>query len=132
MRQTEKDNQAPRKNRMSVCKHCGLAGHTTVLCFTRPKNRIIPKKRMRKLGKQGIQWHKTRAEWFKQNTAAVYTCYICGEQLTPKEVTLDHYYSRSRHPELRHELSNLRPCCWRCNEAKGSLSLEEYLKKKET
>jgi 5-methylcytosine-specific restriction endonuclease McrA len=42
----------------------------------------------------------------------------------PKETTLDHIKSRSRHPELRLELSNLAPCCWRCNKEKGSKELE--------
>ncbi len=103
-----------------------------MLCYIRPKNRLVPKKKMRRLGKQGIQWHKTRAEWFKANPAVFYACYICGEQLTKRETTLDHIQSRGRHPELRYDLSNLAPCCFKDNQEKGSLSLEEYLKKRRT
>lgn len=44
---------------------------------------------------------------------------------------LDHVLSRSRHPELTFDEQNLKPSCHDCNYAKGSLSLEEYLEKKE-
>lgn len=40
--------------------------------------------------------------------------------MTPKETTLDHVLPRGSHPELRYELSNLKPCCWDCNYKKGS------------
>lgn len=70
----------------------------------------------------------TRAAWFHSHAPdrdGFYTCYICGDKLLPRETTLDHVKSRSRHPELRFEPSNLQPCCWRCNTAKGSRDLDE-------
>jgi 5-methylcytosine-specific restriction endonuclease McrA len=52
-------------------------------------------------------------------------CYLCGRPLTIETLTLDHVKSRSRHPELRYELSNLRPACWACNTAKSSRDITE-------
>jgi 5-methylcytosine-specific restriction endonuclease McrA len=45
------------------------------------------------------------------------------------ETTLDHVKSRSRHPELRYALTNLRPSCGPCNVMKGSLDLDELANK---
>lgn len=84
---------------------------------------------MRTLGKQGKKWLKTRKRWFKTFPSDHYICYICGHHLLNWQVTLDHVESRSRHPELRYTLSNLKPCCYSCNRAKGSLSLEQYREK---
>jgi 5-methylcytosine-specific restriction endonuclease McrA len=60
------------------------------------------------------------------NKQEAYNCFYCGKFLWPAEVTLDHYHSRSRHPELRYELSNLRPCCWNCNGEKGSTDGDDF------
>lgn len=72
-----------------------------------------------------MKWTKTRQDWFRFNWANEYYCYICGKRMTPEETTLDHIKSRSRHPELRYDLTNLAPCCWACNTKKGSKDLEE-------
>jgi 5-methylcytosine-specific restriction endonuclease McrA len=50
-----------------------------------------------------------------------FTCYLCDDPAT----TLDHVIPRARGGSNRDE--NLRPCCRRCNEAKGDLTLAEYL-----
>ena len=74
---------------------------------------------MNQIGKVGKQWIKTRRKWIYLNPGP-WECYICGQWLVDYSLTLDHVKSRSRHPELRFELSNLRPCCWQCNYKKGS------------
>lgn len=122
--QTEKPHSL-QVQRVKACKYCGLSGHSTLICYARPKNRILPSKKMKQIGKQGQKWLRVRAQWFKDHPAPHYACYLCGERLTPKETTLDHIQSRSRHPELRYDQSNLAPCCWRCNTWKGSRDLEE-------
>lgn len=103
----------------------------TMSCFKNKRSPILRnRKYMQKLGKKGVRWLKVRAEWLKQNPPnhqGYYECYICGEWLTTKEVQLDHIKSRTRHPELIEEFSNLAPICRRDNSAKGSMSLEEYL-----
>lgn len=83
----------------------------------------------RKIGKHGKLWLKTRAKWFKMFPSEYYNCYLCKRSLLKYQVTLDHIQSRSRHPELRYEMSNLAPCCMKCNKAKGSMDLEEYNKR---
>jgi len=80
---------------------------------------------MKKTGKVGKQWMQTRREWIRQNKDTEYKCYLCGRRLDETTLTLDHVKSRSRHPELRYELSNLRPCCAQCNENKGSRDITE-------
>lgn len=70
-------------------------------------------------------WLATRRAWFKANEADLYICYLCGKWMLKNETTLDHIQSRSRHPELRFELSNLDTLCYPCNQRKGSLSLDE-------
>ncbi len=84
---------------------------------------------LKRVGKITKKWIETKAKWFEINKAAYYFCYICGKSMTRSQLTLDHIQSRSRHPELRFVLSNLAPCCWDCNTAKGSLSLEQYMEK---
>lgn len=104
--------------RKQSCKFCGKIDHTTFNCYEKPKAKL-------KKGKQDKQWVVTRRTWFKANPAEHYTCYICGKWLFPNQVTLDHIKSRGRYPELRYVLSNLAPCCYKCNVDKGS---KEYNK----
>jgi 5-methylcytosine-specific restriction endonuclease McrA len=109
-----------------ICGANSLNGH----CFRhKPRKFIQAKKPMRKRGKHFKQWIETRDNWLEQNKAPYYFCYICDKMMTRTELTLDHIESRSRRPELRYVLKNLRPCCAKCNSDKGSLGLEEYLEK---
>lgn len=110
---------------MKICRYCKDSSHTQFYCTKKPKAVIKAKKKLNKVGKYGKQWLKTRETWFTRNAADWYYCYICGKQMTYKETTLDHIKSRSRNPGLRFELTNLAPCCWTCNERKGSKDLEE-------
>lgn len=103
------------------CKYCGSDKHYPYQCFNNPKKH----KTLNRNGKYGKQWLVTRASWFKKHLPDPepyphYVCYICGKWLHPEETTLDHVLSRGRHPELRAAQWNLKPCCFSCNEAKGS------------
>lgn len=117
------------------CVYCGTIGHSAFQCHKKPKralqpkSKLVAKKRMKPLGKQGLKWIETRNLWFSLHPAERYDCYICSVSMAKSETTLDHIQSRGRHPELRYVLSNLAPCCGPCNEAKGSLSIEEYKRK---
>jgi 5-methylcytosine-specific restriction endonuclease McrA len=84
---------------------------------------------MNRVGKVGKNWHNARRKWYKRNPGELFNCYYCKKQLKRSEITLDHYLSRGRHPELRNEQSNLVVACWACNNDKGSLSGDEYIKK---
>lgn len=108
------------------CRYCGGTGHSTIGCYARPKNRLIPHKTMKRIGKQGQKWIRFRAQWFKDNPGP-YFCYYDGEPLKRNEVELDHALSRSRHPELRFDPNNIVVSCHFHNFDKGSRSAEEYL-----
>jgi len=110
------------------CKHCGMSGHSTMACWTNPRPALARHRHIKKIGKVGQKWLKWRAQWFKENPPdndGFYTCYLCGDKLTPRETTLDHVLPRSHRPDLRFDASNIKPCCWKCNMDKGSRVLEE-------
>jgi len=85
---------------------------------------------MKRIGNVGKKWLLTRDKWLEQNKAPYYFCYYCDKMMTRTELTLDHKKSRSRYPELRFKLSNLVPSCYPCNQEKGSLDSEEFLRLK--
>lgn len=53
-------------------------------------------------------------------------CYICGCALSKRKFTLDHIDPMCL--SHNHGLDNLAICCFDCNQAKDSQSLEDYLK----
>lgn len=120
------------KNKPRPCNYCKVPGHYPYQCSSNPylkkygwrgsKGYDNPKaiKSLKKRGKQYINWVRTRREWFINNPAESYICYLCGKYLLPNETTLDHVLPRSRNPELRYKFSNLKPCCYDCNIKKGS------------
>lgn len=80
-------------------------------------------------GKYAKKWLSTKHQWYKLNPpdhAGYYYCYVCGVYLTKAEVELDHVKSRSRHPELRYDLTNIKPICHKDNIGKGSMDIEKY------
>jgi 5-methylcytosine-specific restriction endonuclease McrA len=107
------------------CTYCGAQEYTQFHCRLKPRKQLRAKQGFKKLGKQAIRWMETRNEWLKRNPGRSWNCYLCGRPLTIETLTLDHVKSRGRHPELRYELSNLRPCCEVCNTAKGSRDATE-------
>jgi 5-methylcytosine-specific restriction endonuclease McrA len=111
------------------CKYCGRAGHFEFACHAKPRKPLQAKQPMKTGGKHLKKWIQTRNQWLEQNKAEYYVCFYCPRVMTRSQLTLDHMESRSRHPELRYVLSNLVPCCNPCNQAKGSLSADEYIQK---
>lgn len=115
------------------CKHCGLLGHFSYLCFTNPR-KALKRVPIKKVGKQTKQWFVTRATWIKKNPPPIegeyWQCYLqihpwCPGRVDISHLTLDHVVSRGRDPKLRFNLTNLKPSCMACNNMKGSQSLEQ-------
>lgn len=119
------------------CGYCDSLTHWPYQCYKNPylkkfgwqgsklyDNTRVQKK-LKKRGKQHVNWMRTRRQWFIENLAESYECYLCGRYLEPYETTLDHVIPRSRAPHLRYEMSNLKPCCWSCNTEKGSKVYEQ-------
>lgn len=105
------------------CQYCDLEGHTSFYCPTKPK------KSMKSFGPYAARFNKVKRKWYKLNPpdhAGYYFCYLCGKAITKVETELDHVLSRSRHPELRFELSNLKPSCHECNFSKGSREVNGF------
>jgi 5-methylcytosine-specific restriction endonuclease McrA len=99
------------------CSFCDSEDHTVFYCPAKPKKAINPR------GKYAQRMEFVRAEWYRTHPPdhqGYYYCYLCGKAITKAQTELDHVLSRSRHPELRFELSNLRPSCHECNSEKGS------------
>lgn len=119
------------------CRYCGSTLHYPSGCLRRPRKSAKPITRstppprqttpIRQRGKAADKWEATRREWFKQNPASSYTCYICDRFMLRSETTLDHVKPRGSRRSLRYELSNLQPCCGSCNGEKGSRNLESYI-----
>lgn len=101
------------------CRWCQSEKHLSWRCYQNPKRAEQTAKKLSN-GKVARRWYKTRRQWFKENPAEGYTCYLCGVYVPKNEVTLDHIIPRSRRPDLRYELTNLAPACWTCNSQKGS------------
>lgn len=117
------------------CKICGIVGHSATFCFDRPRKPLKQTKKsilkrgkpINRLGKHGKKWLAFRAQWFIDNPAPFYICYYCNDHLNRRETTLDHKIPRSRRPDLRYELDNIVPCCWRCNTLKGSKDDQQFM-----
>jgi 5-methylcytosine-specific restriction endonuclease McrA len=52
-----------------------------------------------------------------------WTCQYCGEKVTEKDATLDHYIPQSKNGD--NSKDNLRTCCLICNSIKSGKSFEE-------
>lgn len=108
------------------CKYCHSSEHLSWQCYSNPKRKEQIKKKLKR-GRHSFKWTKVRKEWFKENQADYYTCYLCGVGMLPGETTLDHVKPRSRAPHLRYKFENIKPCCWKCNQKKGSKTVDNYI-----
>lgn len=54
-------------------------------------------------------------------------CAICGMPIQPyQKLTIDHWHSKSKHPELANNPENLKPAHKICNEIKADLIPDEF------
>ena len=110
-------------------KPCAVCGANSIsgYCFVHKPRKPMRTSYLHRSGRIAKQWRSAKELWFKKHPQGIFHCYYCKCLLKRGEVTLDHFLSRSRRPELRNELSNLVPCCSLCNVRKGSRSGDEYL-----
>lgn len=119
-----------------MCQNCGrtFPKYSTLqkFCGRCINKKLKPTKPMKKIGKITKKWIETRKEWILQNppdSSGHWTCYLdispyCLKIMSENELTLDHVKSRSRYPELRFDLDNLKPACAPCNGLKGSVEYD--------
>lgn len=103
------------------CSYCDSEEHTVFYCPRKPKSGLST------FGPYAQKMAKVRREWFVENKpdhSGYYYCGLCGKALLRNEVELDHKLSRSRHPDLRYDITNLRSTCHDCNFSKGSKDIE--------
>lgn len=135
---------------MPVCPYCGaVAKHYGYQCRDNPKNKcntcgssyhsslMCPNKARRPLKKESDKTKSRRTAvsrlWFELNppdARGLWYCYLrispdCPHKLTRSTITLEHVKSKVRYPELKFEVTNLKPACSPCNKLKGSLDVEE-------
>lgn len=124
--------------RAKACKCGGM--HSSLSC---PQKARAPLKRASKPMKRESRKHRkerqeTNARWFEANPPPIdgmyWICYIskhplCPYYLTRETVVPEHDKSKARYPGERHNIDQIFPACTFDNEAKGSLSAEEYLAK---
>lgn len=109
------------------CLVCGKRAYSDKCYKHKDRTPIVTRKPLpkatkpiKKQGKVAKTWLKTRQEWFKQNPAEGYSCYLCFQWLPKNQTQLDHVIPRSARPDLRNDLNNLMPVCNTCNILKGS------------
>lgn len=117
--------------KQNVCKYCGSHDHYSIMCFSRPR---------RPLKKESDKTHDERTKvnrlWFElnpPNSKGVWFCYLqispeCPKKVTRSTIRLEHVKPKVRYPELKFEVTNLRPSCDACNKVKGSLEIHELAK----
>lgn len=120
----------------TLCRNCGqpFPRYSSLqrLCGRCVDKTLKPKKPMKKIGKVTEKWIETRKDWISRNppdSKGLWECYLkispyCLGFMNKDSLTIDHVKSRSRHPELRYDLDNLKPACAPCNGLKGSVEYD--------
>jgi 5-methylcytosine-specific restriction endonuclease McrA len=111
------------------CKNCGRTGHYAINCYNlrRPSLRQRKPLRLRSQKEEeryGIfhkKWHAINPP----NAEGFWVCYLqiskgCPKVLTYEELQLEHVFPRSKYPELKYVLANVKAACAPCNKLKRS------------
>lgn len=114
--------------KLNKCKYCGSELHYSLMCFNKPRTRVKPISDKNKLKEQQV-----KREWFElnpPNEKGLWFCYLgiaynCPNWLTRSTITLEHVKSKVRYPELKFDVTNLKPACTHCNKIKGSKDVDE-------
>jgi hypothetical protein len=115
------------------CENCGVT-HTALMCFNKPRGPLRNKSL-----KTEQKWIDTKVAWFDANPPdkkGFWNCYLqldgCEGRVDRRTLNIEHVESRTRNPELRYVVENLKPSCRNCNKQKGSLSEAEAIEKFKT
>lgn len=119
---------------MSVCKNCGGEGHTAFNCPKKPRKPLKAKKKLKKVGRLGQKYAELRKQFFTDNPYGPYECLYytimdMPSSLEANEVNVEHFQSKTHHPELRFVKGNLVVSCPGHNQDKGSMDGDKYIEK---
>lgn len=112
--------------RTNPCKQCGSEWHTKFKCPYLPKQTLVTRTGLNKIGRVGKETAKAVAKWKRTqqpNHQGYYECYICHKWIP--YLMAEHTKSRARHPEFRTDTTKMKPVCDECNAKKGSKDYEE-------
>jgi len=76
-------------------------------------------KPIKRIGKVGLEWQRTRRAWYKANPPdyrGYWECYICGMPTDTPD--LDHLKGKGANPDKRADLTNLKPAHRDCHRRK--------------
>lgn len=110
-----------------TCKYCGKRSYNEYCFQHKPHKRLKPEADKTQEKRTDTKWR-----WIEANPPddnGNWRCYLriskdCPGWLTLETLVLEHVKPKAGYPELRYDLSNLRPACIFCNETKKGLSLE--------
>lgn len=108
---------------------CGFCQYKRMMDINQKSHARKP---IQRIGKKAKLSMATRSEWLQQNPSdhfGLWDCYLhisdsCLRRIDIDQLTLDHLYTRSAHPELIFDVNNLMPACLFCNQQRGSKSLD--------
>lgn len=77
---------------------------------------------------------QTAKEWHEANPPNEYgqwECYLkistfCLQWVDEETLNREHVFSKTRRPDLKYDISNIKPACSPCNELKGSRNAKEF------
>ena len=123
------------------CSKCGSDSHTSFMCRhwggKGGKDPVDKFKLYKPLRNESKKSHSkrmsTRRVWFENNPPdenGRWECYLqisglCPRKLTKELLTMEHVEPRSKAPEKKYRVENIKPSCSFCNRSKGSRSLEQ-------
>lgn len=120
------------------CKYCKSLSHWPFQCYQRPKAKALQKPRKaikhESYKTKGLRF-KLRAEWYELNPPDAHgewTCYLqisplCPIKVNEQTLNREHVRSKARAPELKYDVTNIRPACSFCNERKRSLDIVDLV-----
>lgn len=120
----------PRK-KLPKCTYCKERGHTSLVCFSKPRAPIALESPKHKAKRQAVF-----REWIKLNPPDAnghWICYLqihskCPVYLDRRALRLEHIYPKSGYPALIYVVKNNKAACDYCNKLKGSSTLNRLRK----
>lgn len=118
--------------RIKACSYCGGENHSSLTCFKKRIRDYKISKKMAPLRRESKASTDKRAilsnTFFANNppdSRGGYTCYLqinrnCPKWVSKKHVTLEHVLPRSKYPEVKWNVLNIKPACSFCNQTKLS------------
>lgn len=119
------------------CELCGSIFHYPYQCRLNPKTRKFIRHEAPKTRQKRVQTAKAWHEANPPDEYGYWDCYLkispgCYVRVNLQTLNREHVKPKTRHPELKYEVTNIKPACPPCNALKESRDLENIKEYKET